>query len=178
MSTSFIRQFSSSWQTGPSSSFTPLPGASGSPWPDRDRTSSKMDRCRTGSPSAGSGYWPATIGGSCMWSPASTSRPCAATRLTAIELSGTFTCDASSTITTSNMSRRICSCSAIRYTGMIHTGTAERQRSIACRTSARRCVAYFPVPLPCEVIDRASGSVSDICLSSLCIIRVFRPFRR
>ena len=51
-------------------------------------------------------------------------------------------CDASSTITTSNMSGSIRSWSAIRYTGMIHTGTDGRHRTMASRSSARRCSRY------------------------------------
>jgi hypothetical protein len=100
-------------------------------------------------------YWFARSRSCCWSTPTADGDTCLSSPITTIlgarycrNVASRPACDASSTITTSNMSPRIWSCSAIRYTGMIHTGTDSRQRSIAWRTSALRCVAYFPVPLP------------------------------
>ena len=38
-------------------------------------------------------------------------------------------------------------------------------------------VPTISLPRPLVAIERASEAVRDICLSSVCIIKVFKPFR-
>jgi hypothetical protein len=55
-------------------------------------------------------------------------------------------------------------------------------RAIEARASTSHawCRRHFEhcTPRPLVAIERASGSVSDVRFSSVCVIRVFKPFRR